>query len=59
VIGVLGRNGGYTKQVAYARVVGGPDSQPRHTDAFQAVVWHGMVAHPKLILNEMKWEATR
>jgi D-sedoheptulose 7-phosphate isomerase len=30
-----------------------------HTEAFQAVVWHGMVTHPKLIVNEMKWESTR
>ena len=30
-----------------------------HTEAFHAVVWHGMVTHPKLIVNEMKWESTR
>ena len=30
-----------------------------HTEAFQAVVWHGMVTYPKLIVNEMKWESTR
>jgi D-sedoheptulose 7-phosphate isomerase len=30
-----------------------------HTEAFQAVVWHAMVTHPKLIANEMKWESAR
>lgn len=30
-----------------------------HTEAFQAVVWHGLVSHPKLLVNEMKWESVR
>jgi D-sedoheptulose 7-phosphate isomerase len=62
VIGVVGRDGGYTKQVADACVVVptvNPNSVTPHTEAFQAVVWHGMVTHPKLIVNEMKWESTR
>ena len=62
VIGVVGRDGGYTKQIADACVVV-PTVNPRnvtpHTEAFQAVVWHGMVTHPKLLVNEMKWESTR
>src|SRR5690348_4183864 len=62
VIGVVGRDGGYTKQVADACVVVptvNPGNVTPHTEAFQAVVWHGMVTHPKLIVNEMKWESTR
>jgi D-sedoheptulose 7-phosphate isomerase len=62
VIGIVGRDGGYTKQVADACVVV-PTINPRnvtpHAEAFQAVVWHGMVTHPKLLVNEMKWESTR
>jgi D-sedoheptulose 7-phosphate isomerase len=62
VIGVVGRDGGYTKQIAVACVVVptvNPGNVTPHTEAFQAVVWHGMVTHPKLIVNEMKWESTR
>ena len=62
VIGVVGRDGGYTKQVADACVVVptvNPNNVTPHTEAFQAVVWHGMVTHPRLIVNEMKWESTR
>ena len=50
VIGVVGRDGGYTKQVADACVVVptvNPAAVTPHTEAFQAVVWHGMVTHPK------------
>jgi NDP-sugar pyrophosphorylase family protein len=62
VIGVVGRDGGYTRQVADACVVVptvNASNVTPHTEAFQAVVWHGMVTHPKLIVNEMKWESTR
>jgi D-sedoheptulose 7-phosphate isomerase len=62
VIGVVGRDGGYTKQVADACVVVptiNPQNVTPHAEAFQAVVWHGMVTHPKLMVNEMKWESTR
>jgi D-sedoheptulose 7-phosphate isomerase len=62
VIGVVGRDGGYTRQVADACVVVptvDPAAVTPHTEAFQAVVWHGMVSHPKLLVNEMKWESVR
>jgi len=62
VIGVVGRDGGYTKQVADACVVVptvNANNVTPHTEAFHAVVWHGMVTHPKLLVNEMKWETTR
>ena len=62
VIGVVGRDGGYTRKVADACVVVptvNPATVTPHTEAFQAVVWHGIVSHPKLLQNEMKWELVR
>jgi D-sedoheptulose 7-phosphate isomerase len=62
VIGVVGRDGGYTKEVADACVVVptvNAATVTPHTEAFQAVVWHGMVSHPKLQANDMKWESVR
>jgi D-sedoheptulose 7-phosphate isomerase len=61
VCGVVGRNGGYTAQVADACVlvpVVNPATITAHTEAFQAVVWHLLVSHPKLRFAEMKWEST-
>jgi len=59
VLGVVGRDGGYTRRVGDAVVVV-PTVNPRHvtphTEAFQAVVWHCLVSHPKLQLSEAKWE---
>ncbi len=60
VIGVVGRDGGYTKQVADACVViptMSPETVTPHTEAFQSVVWHMIVSHPGLKKNEMKWES--
>ena len=60
VIGVVGRDGGYTREIADACVVVptiNPAMVTAHTEAFQAVVWHGIVSHPKLLQHEMKWEA--
>ena len=62
VVGVVGRDGGYTKQVADACVVVptvNPATITPHSEAFQAVVWHGIVTHPALLANAMKWESTR
>ena len=62
VIGVVGRDGGYTREVADACVVVptvNPATVTPHTESFQAVVWHGIVSHPKLLQNEMKWESVR
>ena len=62
VLGVVGRDGGYTATVADACVIV-PTVNPRnvtpHTEAFQAVVWHLLVSHPKLKAAETKWESTR
>ena len=62
VIGVVGRDGGYTRQVADACVVVptvNPATVTPHTESFQAVVWHGLVSHPALLQNEMKWESVK
>jgi D-sedoheptulose 7-phosphate isomerase len=60
VTGVVGRDGGYTAQAADACVIVptvNPDTVTPHSEAFQAVVWHLLVSHPKLKVNETKWES--
>ncbi len=60
VIGVVGRDGGYTAQAADACVIiptVNPDNITPHSEAFQAVVWHLLVSHPKLKVNQTKWES--
>ena len=61
IVGVVGRDGGYTKQVADACVliptVNDQNITP-HAEAFQAVVWHLLVSHPKLKQQQTKWEST-
>lgn len=60
IIGVLGRDGGYTAQVADACVIVptvNTGNITPHSEAFQAVVWHLLVSHPKLKTNQTKWES--
>jgi D-sedoheptulose 7-phosphate isomerase len=62
IVGIVGRDGGYTKQVADACVlvpVVNPETVTPHSEAFQAVVWHCIVTHPDFKANEMKWESTK
>jgi D-sedoheptulose 7-phosphate isomerase len=62
VIGLVGRDGGYTAKVADACVIVptvNPGNVTPHTEAFQAVLWHLFVAHPDLKVNQTKWESTR
>ncbi len=62
ICGVVGRDGGYTKKVANACIVVPTVNEANitpHTEAFQAVVWHLLVAHPLLLANEMKWESVK
>lgn len=61
VFGVVGRQGGYTKKVGDAVVVVPTINAAHvtpHTEAFQAVVWHCLVSHPKLQIVGTKWEST-
>jgi D-sedoheptulose 7-phosphate isomerase len=60
VFGVVGRDGGYTAKVADACVIIPPlnnETVTPQTEAFQAVIWHLVVSHPKLQKFEMKWES--
>jgi D-sedoheptulose 7-phosphate isomerase len=60
VVGIVGRNGGYTAQVADACVivpVVNPTHVTPHSEAFQAVVWHLFVSHPALKVAQTKWES--
>lgn len=62
ILGVVGRDGGYTAQVADACVIVptvNPSNVTPHTEAFQAVVWHLLVSHPALKIAQTKWESTR
>ena len=61
ILGVVGRDGGYTLEVADVCVViptASADMVTPLVEAFQAVVWHLIVSHPRLKVNEMKWEAS-
>jgi D-sedoheptulose 7-phosphate isomerase len=60
ILGVVGRDGGHTAQAADACIVIPTVSEDTVTplvEAFQAVVWHLIVSHPRLKTNEMKWES--
>ena len=62
IVGVVGRDGGYTAKVADACVIiptVNPDAVTPHSEAFQAVVWHLLVSHPLLKAAPTKWESTR
>ena len=61
IIGIVGRDGGYTARVADACVViptVNPANVTPHSEAFQAIVWHLLVSHPALKAAPTKWEAT-
>lgn len=60
IAGIVGRDGGYTAKVADACVViptVNPENVTPHSEAFQAVIWHLLVSHPKLKANQTKWES--
>ena len=60
VVGIVGRDGGYTAQVADACVIiptVNPSHTTPHSEAFQAVIWHLLVSHPDLKRAQTKWEA--
>ena len=62
VIGVVGRDGGYTAKEATACVIVptvNPAHVTPHSEAFQAVIWHLFVSHPKLKVAQTKWESTK
>jgi len=60
VVGVVGRDGGYTAKVADACVIVptvNPETITPHSEAFQAVIWHLLVSHPLLKQKQTKWES--
>ena len=60
VIGVVGKDGGYTAKVADACVIVptvNANNITPHSEAFQAVIWHLLVSHPDVKLNQTKWES--
>ena len=62
VVGVVGRDGGCTAQVADACVIVptvNPENVTPHTESFQAVIWHLLVSHPALKAGQTKWESVR
>ena len=62
VTGVVGRDGGYTAKVADACVIVptvNPGNVTPHSEAFQAVLWHLFVSHPRLKAQQTKWENTK
>jgi D-sedoheptulose 7-phosphate isomerase len=61
ILGIVGRDGGYTAQVADACVIIptiNAETITPHAEAFQAVVWHLLVSHPALKAAQTKWEST-
>jgi D-sedoheptulose 7-phosphate isomerase len=62
VLGIVGRDGGHTARVADVAIViptVNPANVTPHSEAFQAVVWHLWVSHPRLKLAETKWESIK
>ena len=60
IIGIVGKDGGYTAKVADACVIVptvNPNNVTPHSEAFQAVIWHLFVSHPDLKVNLTKWES--
>jgi D-sedoheptulose 7-phosphate isomerase len=61
IFGVVGRDGGYTAKTGDVVVIVptvNADNVTPHSEAFQAVIWHLLVSHPKLKAHQTKWEST-
>jgi D-sedoheptulose 7-phosphate isomerase len=62
IVGIVGRDGGYTGEVADVCVLIptiNPETVTPHSEAFQAVIWHLIVSHPRLRRQTTKWESIR
>jgi D-sedoheptulose 7-phosphate isomerase len=62
IVGIVGRDGGHTAKEATACVIVptvNPAHVTPHSEAFQAVIWHLLVSHPKLKVAQTKWESTK
>lgn len=61
IMGIVGRDGGYAGKVGDACLIIPTVNQntiTTHTEAFQSVIWHLIVSHPKVQVSGMKWEST-
>ena len=62
ILGIVGRDGGYTANVGDAVCIiptVNPEAVTPHSEAFQAVIWHLLVTHPVLKARQTKWEGVR
>ena len=62
VLGIVGKDGGYTKEAGDAVVlvpVVSPQRITPLTEGFQAIIWHLIVSHPKLQVHSTKWESIK
>lgn len=62
VMGIVGRDGGFTKKSSDLTMVIpniDKDLVTPHTEGWQAVLWHLLVSHPLVAINEAKWESTK
>ena len=62
IVGIVGRDGGYTGKTADACVIVptvNTATVTAHTEAFQAVIWHLIVSDPRMRATEMKWESVK
>ena len=60
ILGIIGRDGGYTGKVADACIIiptQNPDTITPHAEAWQAVVWHMLVTDPRIMAMSNKWES--
>ena len=61
ITGIVGRDGGFTAKVSDECVIiptVNNETITPHSEAFQAVIWHLLVSHPKLKVNQTKWESS-
>jgi D-sedoheptulose 7-phosphate isomerase len=59
ILGIVGRDGGYAKKVGHIIIViptVDTSHVTPHSESFQAVLWHGLVCHPSLMMQANKWE---
>lgn len=62
VMGVVGRDGGYTKESSDLTIViptMDENLTTPHTEGWQALIWHLLISHPKVAVNPTKWESTK
>lgn len=62
IVGIVGRDGGYTKKIGDGVLVIPTINDNRitpHTEGFQSIIWHLIVSHPKLQINNTKWESIK